>query len=75
MTTILMKEIEKDWRNKQKAIMKITKKVCKNKPKINKLFYLMKKKNVKREYGGNWYRSVPKKHEQKLKKIKKAMVT
>ena len=33
--------------------MKITKKVCKNKPKINKLFYLMKKKNVKREYGEN----------------------
>ena len=51
--------------------MKITKKDCKSKQKINTDNYLMKRNNIKIEYGRSRYQIMSEKDRQRLKEYQK----
>ena len=57
--------------NSSKNIIKIIKKDCKNKQEINTDNYLVKKKNILREYRRNSYQNMPNEDKEKLKEYQK----
>ena len=57
--------------NSSKNIIKIIKKDCKNKQEINTDNYLVKKKNILREYRRNNYQNMPNEDKEKLKEYQK----
>ena len=54
--------------------MKIAKKDCENKQKISRESYLMKKKNMKREYGRNRYQNMSEENNQGIKMEQKTFI-